>query len=82
MSDQRVPDEELTAQERAWLDAPGDDRGFQPTGPEAGTVSTPPAPPGGRAGASPMPQAEAEPAPAAPPAQPADGSGTSAGDQD
>ncbi|MGV9558762.1 hypothetical protein [Streptomyces sp. NPDC003401] len=82
MSDGRTPDEELTAQERAWLEAPGDDRGFQPTGPAAGTATTPPTPPSGRAGASPKPEAEAEPTPGTPPANGSDTPATPAGGQD
>lgn len=56
MNDDGQPDE-LTPEERAWLDGPGDQRGYQPT--STGGPPVPPAPPPGRASASPKPETEA-----------------------
>lgn len=46
------PSDELTPEERAWLESPSGPRGYQPDGEEAGTRTEPPAPPSGRASAS------------------------------
>ncbi|MGF6942253.1 hypothetical protein BKA18_002045 [Streptomyces auratus] len=48
-------DDELTPWERAFLENPGEPRGYQPKG-SADTEEAPPPPPPGPAGASPLPE--------------------------
>jgi hypothetical protein len=54
MAEDQTPENELTPQERAWLDGPNTGRGYQPIEPSASST-VPPTPPPGRAGTSAKP---------------------------